>query len=142
MLKATLALCALSLVALPVRASEMTKIDKSSHAAVTTTLPDEVVGVESHRSPGAAIVGDALGGAVIGGLVGGGVAFYNRYGTSNGDWGNWQRDVLVGAGIGLGVGLIVGGIDAASNMDHTYQSFSDQRSVGFDSPMAARGWRF
>ncbi|MGZ6143993.1 MAG: hypothetical protein ACXWLM_11685 [Myxococcales bacterium] len=133
-----LALC----LALPAHASsEVSRIDQATQQT-HQSLPDEVVGVQSHRSPAGAIIGDAIGGAVIGGLVGGGVAFYNRYGTSNGDWGNWQRDVLVGAGIGLGVGLIVGGIDAASNMDRTYQSFSDQRSVGFQAPLASHALRF
>ena len=144
MLKATALMSALALcLALPAHASsEVSRIDKASHTPVTTTLPDEVVGVE-HRSPAGAIVGDAVGGAVVGGLVGGGVALYNRYGTSNGSWGNWQRDVLVGAGIGLGVGLIVGGIDAASNMDRTYQQpFADERSVGFEPPLATKALRF
>jgi hypothetical protein len=102
----------------------------------------EVVEVQSHRSPASAIVGDAIGGAVVGGLVGGGVAFYNRYGVTNGTWDNWERNVLIGAGIGLGVGLIVGGIDAASNMDRTYQSFADQRSVGFAAPAGVYAKRF
>ncbi|MCA1827703.1 MAG: hypothetical protein ABR567_17675 [Myxococcales bacterium] len=134
MLKATILVSALGLcLALPVSAAP--RIER-------TTLPDDVVEVQSHRSPAGAIVGDAIGGAVVGGLVGGGVAFYNRYGTTNGTWDNWQRDVLIGAGIGLGVGLIVGGIDAASNMDHTYQSFADQRSVGFASPVGVYAKHF
>ena len=140
MLKATVLMSALAFaLAMPAKAaSDVVRIDKATHQA----LPDEVVGVESHRSPGGIIVGDALGGAVVGGLVGGGVAVYNRYGTTNGTWDNWQRDVLIGAGIGLGVGLIVGGIDAATSMDHTYQSFSDQRSVGFGSPVGVYAKHF
>jgi len=126
MLKATVLTSALALcLALPATAAP--RIER-------TTLPDEVVEVQSHRSPGGAIVGDAIGGAVVGGLVGGGVAAYDRYANSGGTWDGWERKVLIGAGIGLGVGLIVGGIDAASNMDHTYQSFADQRSVGFGAP--------
>ena len=147
MLKATILLSALALaVAMPAKASsDVVRIDQAQSQVNHPALPDEVVGVESHRSPAGAIVGDAIGGAIVGGLVGGGVAFYNRYGTNggNGSWGNWQRDVLVGAGIGLGVGLIVGGIDAASNMDRSYQNpIADQRSVGFGSPLATKALRF
>ena len=145
MLKATVLMSALSLcLAVPASASEISRIDQATAQTQKQALPDDVVGVESHRSPAGAIIGDAVGGAVVGGLVGGGVAFYNRYGTNNGNgsWGNWQRDVLVGAGIGLGVGLIVGGIDAASNMDRTYQSFADQKSVGFEPPLGMKAFRF
>ncbi len=144
MLRATVLISALALgFAVPARASEVVKVDKATAQAVPQqALPDDVNGYETHRSPAGAIIGDAVGGAVVGGLVGGGVAFYNRYGTSNGSWGNWQRDVLIGAGIGLGVGLIVGGIDAASNMDRTYQSFADDRSVGFGSPIALHALKF
>ena len=102
MLRATVLMSALALCfAMPAKAaSEVSRIDKASdHQA----LPAEVVEVEHRRSPAGAIVGDAIGGAVVGGLVGGGVAFYNRYGVTNGTWDNWQRDVLIGAGIGLGM---------------------------------------
>lgn len=147
MLKATVLMSALALaLAMPAKAaSDVVKVDNAQAQVTHQALPDDVVGVESHRSPAGAIVGDAIGGAIVGGLVGGGVAFYNRYGTNggNGSWGNWQRDVLVGAGIGLGVGLIVGGIDAASNMDRSYQNpIADQRSVGFGSPLATKALRF
>jgi lipid-binding SYLF domain-containing protein len=141
MLKATVLLSALALcLAMPVKAaSDISRIDKASHPQA---LAAEIVEVQSHRSPGSIIIGDAIGGAVVGGLVGGGVAIYNRYGATNGTWDNWERNVLIGAGIGLGVGLIVGGIDAASNMDHTYQSFADQRSVGFAAPAGVYAKRF
>ena len=132
MLKKALIACvaALGIAALPAHAE-------------TQRLPDEVVGVESHRSTGGIIVGDAIGGAIVGGLAGGGVAAYRNY-VNNDGWGNWQRDVLVGAGIGLGIGLIVGVADVASTPDRTYMTtpVADQRTVGFDSPMAARGFRF
>lgn len=120
---------ALGLLALPARAE-------------VKRLPDEVVGYETHRSSGGIVVADALGGAVVGGLVGGGVAAYRNY-VNNDGWGNWQRDVLVGAGIGLGVGLIIGVADVASSPDRTYVGpAADQRQTGFGSPMAARAFRF
>jgi hypothetical protein len=124
----------------------------ASNAPLTTTLnqsalqDDAVVAVEARPNPAGTIIGDAIGGAVIGGAVGGGVALYNRYGTNNGngDWGNWQRDILVGAGIGLGVGLIVGGISAASNAsDHSYMApATEHRDTGFSSPVYSYGARF
>ena len=149
MLKATTALLsAFALcLALPARADTIVRTDHP----VTTTLPDEYVGVTASRpNPVGTIVGDAIGGAIVGGAVGGGVALYNRYGTNNGNgnWGNWQRDVLVGAGIGLGVGLIVGGISAASESsapaaDHSYMApATDHRDVGFSAPVGNYGVRF
>jgi MFS family permease len=111
--------------------------------AETQRLPDEVVGVEAHRNTGGIIVGDAVGGALVGGLVGGGVAAYRNY-VNNDGWGNWQRDVLVGAGIGLGIGLIVGVADVASTPSGpTYVGAAvDHPDRGFDAPMAARGFKF
>lgn len=114
-----------------------------AHAEVKQ-LPDAVVGVEApHRNAGGIIVGDAIGGALVGGLAGGGVAAYRNY-VNNDGWGDWQRDVLVGAGIGLGIGLIIGVADVASNPDRTYMNspVSDRRDTGFSAPMAARGFRF
>lgn len=146
MLKTTILASALALcLAVPARAGEVERIDRTTHR-VTTTLPDEVVGVESRPNPAGTIVGDAIGGAVVGGAIGGGVALYNRYGTNggNGNWGNWQRDILVGAGIGLGVGLIVGGISAASQAaDHSYMApATDHRDVGFSAPIGKYGVHF
>ena len=130
-MKRLLLACALALgIAVPARAQ------------TTTRLPDEVVGYETHhRSAAGAIVGDAVGGAVVGGLVGGGVAAYRNY-VQNEGWGNWQRDVLIGAGIGLGVGLIIGVADAASADRRFTGPVADQKNYGFEAPMASRGFRF
>jgi len=145
MLKTTVLAAALALcLAVPAKASA---IDLTTHRAATAAaLPDTaVVGVSATRpNPVGTIVTDAIGGAILGGAVGGGVALYNRYGTNNGngDWGNWQRDILVGAGIGLGVGLIVGGVTAAVQAsDHSYADRSylspatEHREVGFAAPI-------
>ena len=144
MVKATVLISALALcAAVPARAgSAMQKTDEASHAQ-KKSLPDEVVGYTSpHRSAGGVIVGDAVGSAIVGGLVGGGVAAYRRYVDNNG-WGDWQRDVLVGAGIGLGVGLIIGVAEAARNSDRTYLGpVADRRDTGFVPPTAVYGKRF
>lgn len=145
MLKATALMSALALcLALPARAD--TIVQRTDHP-VTTTLNDDYVGVTASRpNPVGTIVGDAIGGAILGGAVGGGVALYNRYGTNggNGDWGNWQRDILVGAGIGLGVGLIFGGISAASqSADRSYMApATEHRDIGFSAPMGNYGVSF
>ena len=144
-LAAALALC----LAVPARASA---IDLTTHRATGALSDTAVVGVTADRpNPVGTIVTDAIGGALLGTAVGGGVAIYNRYGTNNGngDWGNWQRDLLVGAGIGLGVGLIVGGVTAASQAaDHSYADRSylspatEHRDVGFSPPAGQYGMNF
>jgi hypothetical protein len=119
--------------------------DRSASTAVPhlTGLSDQVVGVESRPSAGGIIVRDALGGAIAGAVVGGGVALCNRYCSSNGDWGNWQRDIGLGAAIGLGVGLLFGAVDAASNAETVMRGpVADERATGFAPATAAYGRRF
>ncbi|MGE5047860.1 MAG: hypothetical protein ACM3PC_04785 [Deltaproteobacteria bacterium] len=148
MLKSVAVACACTL-ALPMagRADEMRVVNESaariSHSTPRQSLPDEVVEVQSHRSAGSVIIGDAVGGAALGALAGGGVAAYRNY-VQNEGWGNWQRDVLIGAGIGLGVGLIVGVASAASYADRSYMMgpVSDQRVTGFSSSMPVYGAHF
>jgi uncharacterized protein YcfJ len=148
MLKSVAVACACTL-ALPMagRADEMRVVNDSaariSRGTQRQSLPDEVVEVQSHRSAGSVIIGDAVGGAALGALAGGGVAAYRNY-VQNEGWGNWQRDVLIGAGIGLGVGLIVGVASAASYADRSYMMgpVADQRSTGFSSSMPVYGANF
>jgi hypothetical protein len=64
----------------------------------------------------------------------GGVAAYRNYVQDEG-WGNWQRDVLIGAGIGLGVGLVLGVASAASANRTFTGPIADQRPTGFSSPV-------
>jgi hypothetical protein len=133
MLKGVVVACACAL-AIPVRAqaSEVSKITNS--VAPPEALPQQTMEVSGRRSPGSVIITDAIGGAALGALVGGGVAAYRNY-VQNDGWGNWQRDVLLGAGIGLGVGLIVGVADAAS-ADRVFMGpVADQRRVGFSDPV-------
>ena len=111
-----------------------------------SALAQEVGTVQAERPSTAGIIArDAIGGAIAGAAVGGGVAVYRRYieNGSNGSWGNWQRDLAVGAGIGLAVGLVFGAVDAASNADRRFTGpVADQRPFGFDAPMAMYGARF
>ena len=143
MLKGILLASALSIcLAMPARA-DTNVAQRSVSVATQTQLADTVYGVESsHRSAAGVIVGDAIGGAALGALAGGGVAAYRNY-VQNEGWGNWQRDVLIGAGIGLGVGLVFGLVDAAGNADRTnFGPVADQRQTGFSAPLAQRGVRF
>lgn len=145
MLKTTVLAAALALcLAVPAKASA---IDLTTHRAPSAMTDTAVVGVTADRpNPVGTIVTDAIGGAILGGAIGGGVALYNRYGTNggNGDFGNWQRDILVGAGIGLGVGLIVGGVSAASQAaDHSYMApRTEHLDVGFSAPVGSYGRNF
>jgi hypothetical protein len=128
-----IALC----TALPAVAADRTAVPH------LTGLSDQVVEVQSRPSAGGIIVRDALGGAIAGAVVGGGVALCNRYCSSNGDWGNWQRDIGLGAAIGLGVGLLFGAVDAASNADTVMRGpVADERATGFAPATAAYGRRF
>ena len=143
MLKATILASALAAsLAVPARANDIQRSSEvsKSHPA----LPAEVVEVQSpRRSAGSVIIGDAVGGAVLGAAAGGGVVLYNRYVASNGNWDNWQRTVLIGAGIGLGVGLIFGAVGAASNSDRVFRGpVADHRETGFSAPLASHGLRF
>jgi hypothetical protein len=143
MLKGTLAASALVLslsLAAPAHAAGR---DASVVPPPRSGLPQEVAVVESRPSPVGIVARDAIGGAVLGAAVGGGVAAYRRYVSSEASWGNWQRDVALGAGIGLAAGLILGAVDAASNADRRFIGpVADERHIGFDAPMAMYGGRF
>ena len=143
MLKGTVLASALALaLALPARAASNAQHNPTlvpSHQ----TLADQVVEVQTRPSPVGIVARDALGGAVLGAAVGGGVALYNRYVSDSKSWGDWQRDLAIGAGIGLAVGLIFGAVDAASNADRAFMGpVADERRVGFGSPMANYGSKF
>jgi hypothetical protein len=147
MLKTMALVSALSLLAVaPAKAATDVTTRITTTDSSHTSLPAEVVEVQStRRSAGSIIVGDAIGGAVLGTAAGGGVALYNRYKSGNdGTWGNWQRDLAIGAGIGLAVGLIYGGIDAATSAsaDRAYAATVDQRGNGFSAPVGQYGMRF
>src|SRR5438874_13465684 len=139
MLKGMVVVCA-CVLALPVQArADVARV--TNPVAPREALPQQTTVVETRRSAGSIILTDAIGGAALGALAGGGVAAYRNY-VQNEGWGNWQRDVLIGAGIGLGVGLIVGVADAASS-DRTFTGpVADRRETGFNSPLPVYGNRF
>ena len=142
MLKGIVVACACA-VALPAaaRANEVGRTP--TVAAPAEALPEQIYEVQEHRSPAGVIVRDTVGGAAVGALVGGGVAAYRNF-VQNEGWGNWERDVLIGAGIGAGVGLILGIADAASSADRTFTNspIADQRQTGFNSPVPVYAKRF
>jgi hypothetical protein len=74
---------------------------------------DEGVVVERHASPFRIVAQDAVLGAAGGAAVGGGVILY-RMGFQDDDNYNWQRTLLMGAGIGLLAGTLWGVFDAAT----------------------------
>ena len=140
MLKSVAIACACAM-ALPVHAARAEAVRTAGTVAPRTALPAEVMEVQEHRSAGSIIIGDAIGGAALGALAGGGVAAYRNY-VQNEGWGNWQRDVLIGAGIGLGVGLIIG-VASAASADRTFTGpVADQRQTGLGAPVPVYGTKF
>lgn len=140
MLRGVIVACACAL-AIPLQARAQVQRTPNT-VPPKTALPAEVVEVQEHRSPASVIVTDMIGGAALGALAGGGVAAYRNYVQDEG-WGNWERDVLIGAGIGAGVGLILGVATTASQSDRTFTGpVADQRQTGFKSPVPVYGARF
>jgi hypothetical protein len=106
-------------------------------------LPDEVVQVQhDHSFDGGAVIRDTFGGAVLGAAAGVGYAYYNKEENNGGNWGNWQRPVFIGAGIGAAVGLVFGIVDASTYSDRAPTPYADQRETGFAPPAAQYGVHF
>jgi hypothetical protein len=94
------------------------------------TYEQPVVVEERHRAPMAIIATDALYGGIAGALVGGGIALLN-------DGDHWQRDLMIGAGGGILVGVGIGVVQAVmdSNDNPRTTAVSDQvRPVGARAP--------
>src|SRR5256886_11465758 len=140
MLKGVVVACA-CVLALPVQArAEVARV--ANPVAPREALPQQTTEVETRRSAGSVILTDTIGGAALGALAGGGVAAWHRY-VDNTGWGDWQRNVLIGAGIGAGVGLILGLASAASSADRTFTGpIADQRQTGFNSSVPGYGARY
>jgi hypothetical protein len=87
-------------------------------------VSDEATGVETRitgRTAVAIVATDALYGGIAGLLVGGGIALIN-----NGD--RWQRDLMVGAGIGILAGATAGVVEAVmqDNRQTTVRAAADR----------------
>ncbi len=95
----------------PGSANQVVVSPQSSQPANTTTSSTtaEVVAVpESIPSPMATVALDTVYGGIGGLLVGGGFALINQGQT-------WQRDIMIGSGIGLLVGAGAGAVHAVIN---------------------------
>jgi hypothetical protein len=143
------ALVALSIVfALSLPAQAAPREGGSTSVSVVPHSPSafaqEVAVVETRPSTAGIIARDAIAGALLGTAVGGGVVLWRRYVNSPGEWGNWQRDLALGAGIGLAAGLIFGAVDAASNADRVFVNgpVADERQLGYAPALATYGRRF
>jgi len=94
------------------------------------TYEQPVVVEQQHRAPMAIIATDALYGGIAGALVGGGIALLN-------DGDHWQRDLMIGAGGGILVGVGVGVVQAVMESNDTPRTtaVADQvRPVGARAP--------
>jgi hypothetical protein len=108
-------------------------------------LSDDITEVHTHSAPAGVIFRDTLGGAVLGAAAGGGYALYQKEQNNNGDWGNWQRPVLIGAGVGAAVGLVFGIVDATTwSGSYSSRSYADRDrlNTGFSPPAAQYGMHF
>ena len=127
-------------------AQSMTLGQPAATAEQRPALPDEVVEVRHERPfAGGIVIRDTFGGAVLGAAAGGGYAFYQKENNNNGDWGNWQRPVFIGAAVGAGVGLILGIVDATTWSGGGYyddRPVADQRSTGFTPATAQYSLHF
>jgi hypothetical protein len=79
----------------------------------TNALAQDDLTVRRHGSPAGTVLRDTISGGLLGAAVGGAVIGYEMGVQNHSDY-NWQRTLALGAGIGLGVGLIWGIVDATS----------------------------
>ena len=99
-----------------------------------TVVRDEpvIVEAEHRRAPMAIVATDALYGGLAGVLVGGGVALLDNNGN------HWQRDLMIGAGVGILAGVGVGIAEAVieANEPPRTRAVADQavRPEGGRSP--------
>ena len=79
----------------------------------TSAFAQDDLTVRRHGSPAGTVLRDTISGGLLGAAVGGAVIGYEMGVQNHSDY-NWQRTLALGAGIGLGVGLIWGIVDATS----------------------------
>ena len=98
---------ALSLPALAQTTTTVTSQPQQLRTRVRVDDTTAVTTVPNGRSTGAIVATDALYGGIAGALVGGGVTLI--------DQGNhWQRDIMVGAGVGVLLGAAFGVYEATN----------------------------
>jgi len=78
-----------------------------------SALAQEVVTVERRRSSAGIVLRDTVAGGILGSAVAGGVILYNMGIQDKSDY-DWGRTLAWGALVGLGAGLVLGIVDAAS----------------------------
>jgi hypothetical protein len=79
----------------------------------TSALAQDEYVVRRHGSPAGTVVRDTISGGLLGAAVSGGIIGYQMGIQNHSDY-NWQRTLAYGVGIGLGVGLIWGIVDATT----------------------------
>lgn len=82
----------------------------------------EDVVVERKRSPVGTVLRDTIGGGLLGSAVAGGIILYQTQVNDRSDY-DWGRTLAYGAAIGLGAGLVLGLVDAASSSYGMRRSF-------------------
>jgi hypothetical protein len=83
----------------------------------TRALAEDYVTVQRRSSTAGVVLRDTISGGLLGSAVSGGIIGYEMGVKNHSDY-NWQRTLALGAGIGLGVGLIWGIVDATSGSNY------------------------
>lgn len=78
-----------------------------------SALAQDYVKVERQRSSAGVVLRDTIAGGLVGSAVAGGIILYNMQIQDKEDY-DWGRTLAWGAVIGLGAGLVLGLVDAAS----------------------------
>lgn len=78
-----------------------------------SALAQDYVRVERQRSSAGVVLRDTIAGGLVGSAVSGGIILYNMGIQDKEDY-DWGRTLAWGAVIGLGAGLVLGLVDAAS----------------------------
>src|SRR5258708_2797546 len=109
--------------------------DANSTTTTTTTsrtrVSDEAAGVETTprgRTTAVIVATDALYGGIAGLLVGGGITLVNQ-------GSNWQRNLMIGAGVGILAGAAFGVYEAATQSDTAVV----HRAAAAPNPAASQG---
>jgi hypothetical protein len=76
-------------------------------------LAQDYVRVERERSTAGVVLRDTIAGGLVGSAVAGGIILYNMGIEDKEDY-DWGRTLAWGAVLGLGAGLVLGLVDAAS----------------------------